>query len=679
MGGLLTIVVSNTVVAGGIAFFAVALTKAWKNPHVAHMLWLLVLLKLVTPPIVQIPLPTVARDVTVRPTVSTDRPTSQQADEISATPAEPVEVALEPAAATFMARESEEPGVASRVQRAASQWPYWLLALWAGGILVTVSVAWRRHARLMRVLAEARSPDDSLIADMATIAQKLGLSTCPRLLLTPARIPPLVTCGIRKPAVLLPIELIDGMERHQVRSILAHEAAHLKRRDHWVRLFELSVLAVYWWNPLAWWASRRAGRAEEECCDAWVVWAFPERRRAYGQALFQTLQYLTEKRPVVTSFAATMGRFLLHGRIETMLNGRIDRRVSKAALSVILLIGATALPLAMKPAYSSDGGTDRNGITPDVAVEHYENYLKTIQSVSLHSVFKDRDSEKSEVFTNSLSQDHWIDFKGKRLRFVVRRLDPDNGKVVVGPREKVCEVLITPSKLYDIVADPDTFTAEGIVTYRTVLDEHRKQHWRLLYLSYPFGYFQDGKQERYIPKMFENMSVEEDGSSKVVLACKTKDYELNIRLDRSKGWMPDRIEYSRKKPGENPCRPNYFLYTVDHASNHNGVWFPDAFRCTVSNPGGKVKLAPHLRMVDGAIVIVRKASSAGRPLPGVGFREYEKSTVIAEVAVSDIRIGRLTDSDFELKTTVPDGMTVHPQDDWQSTFKWRNGTVVRED
>jgi len=82
--------------------------------------------------------------------------------------------------------------------------------------------------------------------------------------------------------ILLPRSLIETMDREQRQSILIHKFAHLRRHDHWVRWFEVIVLCVFWWNPIAWWASRMLREAAEECCDAWVVWALPQGRRAYG-------------------------------------------------------------------------------------------------------------------------------------------------------------------------------------------------------------------------------------------------------------------------------------------------------------------------------------------------------------------------------------------------------------
>ena len=57
MNTILEIALSNIVVAAGLAFVALLITRWWKNPHVAHLMWLLVLAKLVTPPLWQVPLP----------------------------------------------------------------------------------------------------------------------------------------------------------------------------------------------------------------------------------------------------------------------------------------------------------------------------------------------------------------------------------------------------------------------------------------------------------------------------------------------------------------------------------------------------------------------------------------------------------------------------------------------
>src|SRR6202022_2157966 len=93
--------------------------------------------------------------------------------------------------------------------------------------------------------------------------------------------------------------LWDRLTSEQQTTLLTHELAHLRRRDHWVRGLELVVTGLYWWHPIVWWARRELRQAEEECCDAWVVAALPRAAKAYAIALMETLDFLSEARPAL--------------------------------------------------------------------------------------------------------------------------------------------------------------------------------------------------------------------------------------------------------------------------------------------------------------------------------------------------------------------------------------------
>src|SRR5205085_5012588 len=79
----------------------------------------------------------------------------------------------------------------------------------------------------------------------------------------------------------------------QQSALLVHELAHLYRRDHWVRWLEIIVTVLYWWHPAVWWARRELRDAEEQCCDAWVVWLMPGANRHYAAALLDTLEFVS--------------------------------------------------------------------------------------------------------------------------------------------------------------------------------------------------------------------------------------------------------------------------------------------------------------------------------------------------------------------------------------------------
>ncbi len=52
------------------------------------------------------------------------------------------------------------------------------------------------------------------------------------------------------------------------RAILAHEIAHLRRRDHWAVWLELIADVLWWWNPACYFIRRRLHETRESACDA---------------------------------------------------------------------------------------------------------------------------------------------------------------------------------------------------------------------------------------------------------------------------------------------------------------------------------------------------------------------------------------------------------------------------
>lgn len=82
------------------------------------------------------------------------------------------------------------------------------------------------------------------------------------------------------------IYLFSGTEETQMDYILAHERAHLKRRDHWWKALGYLLLSVYWFNPLIWAAYVLLCRDIELACDEKVIKDLNmSRKKAYSNAL----------------------------------------------------------------------------------------------------------------------------------------------------------------------------------------------------------------------------------------------------------------------------------------------------------------------------------------------------------------------------------------------------------
>lgn len=88
--------------------------------------------------------------------------------------------------------------------------------------------------------------------------------------------------GVVKPNIYLPMHMDEGTAAY----VIAHERAHLARRDHWWKVLGYLVLALYWFNPLVWVAYILFCRDIELACDEKVVKGLDGAARAdYSQAL----------------------------------------------------------------------------------------------------------------------------------------------------------------------------------------------------------------------------------------------------------------------------------------------------------------------------------------------------------------------------------------------------------
>jgi beta-lactamase regulating signal transducer with metallopeptidase domain len=343
---LLHAAVANALTATLLALPVALAARLSRRPALAHALWLLVLLKLITPPLFPVRLPWADP--------LANAPVAGQAPVATASRLLPV-VLGRPVAHLPDGEELLHQGEALRVRHEPpAPWPMqqgdgWrnvLLAVWLAGSGLWWALALARVAHFRSVLRQARAASPELQAHVHALAGLLGLSRCPRIGMLPARVSPLLWAVGWTPRLLLPADLWESLTPDQRDALLAHELAHLRRRDHWVRRLELLVLGLFWWHPVAWWARHELAEAEEACCDAWVVWALPEAGPAYAAALVATAAYLSEARRPVPVAASGAGRVQsLKRRLIMILQGPSPRALSGTGLLTVLALGVLLLPL----------------------------------------------------------------------------------------------------------------------------------------------------------------------------------------------------------------------------------------------------------------------------------------------------------------------------------------------
>jgi bla regulator protein BlaR1 len=336
----------NAILATLLAVVVAGLARLCRaRPALVHGLWLLVLLKLMTPPLIPLPLPwpTPAEEVVA---VKVGEPSEPACPCVLLDRTEPVGIDVARIEKSALADEPEFE--ASAPAASLRSWlPELIVGLWLSGTVCFWTLAATRLARLRRVLRELPNVPDEIQLRIEALARRLGLRQNPRGHLVPGVLPPMLLAVGRVPRLLLPATLWARLDALQRDTLLLHELAHLRRGDHRVRWLELVVCGLYWWHPVAWWACRALRDAEEECCDAWVVWAAPEAGPAYASTLVETIAFLSGSTDVLPAGASGAGPVrLIKRRLTMILQGRTSRSLSRSGLTVVLVLGLALLPLA---------------------------------------------------------------------------------------------------------------------------------------------------------------------------------------------------------------------------------------------------------------------------------------------------------------------------------------------
>lgn len=329
-------VLLNAALATAIA--PIAYASRWLGrPMLTHTLWLIVLVRLIVPPVWFFSMP-VGNDGSITAV------------------ALPIAIASEPPLAdefaTMLFEEVapvDPPAVASVVPAA---WPdLWfplIATVWLG-----VAVTWWGrlifHAvRFQRLLHYAAPPDAATIALVTKLARRMGLRCCPKVVMVPARLSPCVWCFGLQPTLLLPSDWTARQDRLNRAAVVIHELAHLRRGDHWVRWLELVVTGLFWWLPTVWLARQQLREAEELCCDSWVIATLPAARHAYATALVDMADYLRPLQPALPPLASGFGQVHeLKRRLQMILHAKPATRAGRAGAVMALGLGLLLMPVGL--------------------------------------------------------------------------------------------------------------------------------------------------------------------------------------------------------------------------------------------------------------------------------------------------------------------------------------------
>jgi beta-lactamase regulating signal transducer with metallopeptidase domain len=336
------------------------------RPAVRHVLWLVVLIKLVTPPLINWPWaadwPKVFAPSPSFKERSQDFPpdhhrfaltSGQSRGQVAGEPADgllPRDVGPDHEEFLIVPGNSWQPDAAVQWEPAtppaspllnwqsAKLWTWGLMSFWAAAGLGMVTLQALRVYRFRRRVAKARSASGPLVDQVNELAKQLGLPA-PRTLIAPDIASPMVW-GLGRPTLLWPASLLDQLSPTCQQAVIVHELAHLRRRDHWVGWLQLVAGCVWWWHPLYRYVSRQVRANAELACDAWVVNLMPSARRAYADALLEVSHLLSRNIEPAPVLGMAAGRLELERRLVMIMR---DSASCKLSLRSLLILGAVAL------------------------------------------------------------------------------------------------------------------------------------------------------------------------------------------------------------------------------------------------------------------------------------------------------------------------------------------------
>jgi len=210
----------------------------------------------------------------------------------------------------------------------------WLVGCGLLGVRLVVG-----HRRVCGLAARSREVGDATALSMlARLCERAGVRVPVRLRTNQEVGAPLVY-GWWRPAVLVHEAWLRAISSEDLRAVLAHEVAHIRRGDLAANLVRQVLEALLFFHPGAWLASQRIALATEELCDAWAL-SLDGDAEHYARTL--TAMAERERERVAVTVAVAERRSMLLRRVEAIMRGEGGRKMKRSVMVVVATLVLSA-------------------------------------------------------------------------------------------------------------------------------------------------------------------------------------------------------------------------------------------------------------------------------------------------------------------------------------------------
>ncbi|MFA5394122.1 MAG: M56 family metallopeptidase [Candidatus Ratteibacteria bacterium] len=299
-------------------------TKVLKNrltPTIRHILWTLVVAKLLITPFVAIPI-----------TVRVNSPA------LPAPAVLPITLPAVQESGSFSLPVNTQSNTLSPV---SLFFLFWLFGITAIFLLTTT-----RSVRLCRQVRSAEALENKDILEaVARGAKQLNLKP-PSLKVSGEFTGPFV-CGLLNPVLVVPRQVLTKFKSGELEHIILHELAHLKRRDVLTNWLQALAQTLYFFNPLVWYVNRQIRLEREQSCDDWALQVKKGERKEYADALLKIIELCPKPTGLALNVVGISEPFTsMRRRLEMVMDTgrRISTKVSLKTLLVLVVLGLIGMP-----------------------------------------------------------------------------------------------------------------------------------------------------------------------------------------------------------------------------------------------------------------------------------------------------------------------------------------------
>ena len=254
-----------------------------------------------------------------------------------------------------------------------------LMLVWIVGM---VALATRMLLSQWRMIGLLRDAEPLSLAghgiDFDRLRRQAGIRRPVRLLVGPEAASPMAV-GITRPTVLLPPGLASELASEQLRWVLLHELAHLKRRDNLAALAQRLIGIAWFFNPAVWIANGMMDRLREFACDDMALAWSGASRRDCGHGFVRVVERVAAEWRPVPSLGLFDGKGAIKSRLVRLLDPNRRPRIGASFGGGALLIVTAAFLL---PAVHAEPKPDAQPTTPKAAAKAASKPLKELDIVA---------------------------------------------------------------------------------------------------------------------------------------------------------------------------------------------------------------------------------------------------------------------------------------------------------